>query len=87
MRILEFALKLGRIGSCEKYEIDYSSHMPQGGGLYFGVPHQTIEISKKISSRIIAQHTFLEFLPGQIDPKRKVGFIRKAVDIQIYPAI
>jgi hypothetical protein len=87
MRILEFALKLGRIGSCEKYEIDYSSHMPQGGGLYFGVHHQTIEISKKISSRIIEQHTFLDFLPGQIDPKRKVGFIRKAVDIQIYPAI
>jgi hypothetical protein len=84
---LKIALKLGRISSWGKYVLDYSSPMPQGGGLYFGVHHETVELSKKISNKIVEQNTFLDYLPGSIDRERKIGFIRKAVDIKLYPAI
>ena len=84
---LRFACKFAGVKNFERYDIDYSSSMPGGGGLYYWVHEFTIEISKKISQRIMDRDTFLDFFPGRIGARRRIGFIRKAVDIQVYPTI
>ena len=83
-KILKLAQRLKLCRSVSKLETDLSSAMPQGGGLWYWIEASLRVLSDSITENLIANETFLDHLPGNIDPRRRVTTLKKLLDGELY---
>lgn len=81
---------MDRLGLChdiEKLEVDFSSPMPQGGGLWYWVETTLEKISKAIAEQFFEGGSFVHYLFDEIEPKRKFAAMRKIIDQELYRSV
>ena len=81
---------LDRLGLChhiERLEVDFSSPMPEGGGLWYWVEATLEGVSKTIAQQLFEGGSFLHYLFDGIEPKRRFGALRKIIDQELYRSI
>jgi len=78
---------LDQLGLChhiERLEVDFSSPMPEGGGLWYWVETTLEGVSKTISQQFFEDGSFLDYLFDEIEPKRRFSALRKIIDQELY---
>lgn len=69
------------------YELDYSSVMPEGGGLWYWIEESVQIITNDVVREIVKEGIYLDHLLERIEPKRRISFLRKMLEQELHQAI
>lgn len=82
--IVALLVRLGLCSEVKKLELDFSSPMPQGGGLWYWAEAAVEDVSRVIAARIGESGSFLEYVSARIEPARRITFVRKLLSQELY---
>jgi len=68
----------------KKLEIDFSSPVRQGGGLWYWVHAAIEDVARTIAADLMESGTFMEYVAESIEPSRRIGFVRKMLSEELF---
>lgn len=68
----------------QRIDLDFSSEMPEGGGLWYWAQVVVEDVTKSMTEIICRPSSYMDRVSSRIDPARRYAFLHKSISREIY---